>query len=781
MNLFLNYDTYTYKTIVEGVKLKDPLVQKIENNKHKPITYWLEEFLNNQDGILEEYNIDETDPLKLTIRSTKQILFSVRAIIDKINKEHEGMLISFSHKLVEDDFSHDKIIKALYGNKFNSLPDEVINNLKERFDEIKEDLKIKEVPIVVVAPMSSGKSTFINALIGKEILPHDQEATTATICNIIDNKKINGFKATSYMDDQEIEKSENADYDFIKKLNENANQADKKGGLEICIEGNIKNLSLPNTSFKLIDTPGPNSASNSHHKNVFYKNLNNSNENPFFIYVLNTDDLGTESDAELLENISKKINSDKDGLSDRVLFVLNKADNLDFDNKPLKERVGGQEKFLSKLGFTNPKIFPVSALFASLAQAKNEALTRKQKNELSNFKNNFFEDKTDNYKGINFTDAAEIPNELKKEINDTSISELDKILMRSGIKAVTKYIESYIENNHKVNIVNKNLNRIIKLIELEKDKFEKKYTTTLKEKEKAICRLSRDAKKFESLKDKLKNISKQEIPPRLLDKYSNKLLNQIGNIAVYAKKKYPEELNTSEYSILIKRSKEKLSNIVPNETSNLESAINTFYQNEIENRKQKIKELIGNEFQDKFSKTINTITINTVNKLDTNKLLSKTPLSAQAKTKTTETTKKVKYTRPAKLWGMKLFYDVEDYRYETKTSTKKIYKLNDIIIKLNKIKSNIKKELEVYKKEKIVITETQINENWDNAVTIVNNEIANKLGLLIEEINKTKVDSKQSEEENSLQLKKLNSFYKLFKSNTEVKKNKKQKTTILQD
>ena len=145
MNLFLNYDTYTYKTIVEGVKLKDPLVQKIENNKHKPITYWLEEFLNNQDGILEEYNIDETDPLKLTIRSTKQILFCVRAIIDKINKEHEGMLISFSHKLVEDDFSHDKIIKALYGNKFNSLPDEVINNLKERFDEIKEDLKIKEV------------------------------------------------------------------------------------------------------------------------------------------------------------------------------------------------------------------------------------------------------------------------------------------------------------------------------------------------------------------------------------------------------------------------------------------------------------------------------------------------------------------------------------------------------------------------------------------------------------------------------------------------------------
>jgi hypothetical protein len=95
MNLFLNYDTYTYNTIIEGEKLKDPLVQKIENNKDKPITYWLEDFLIGNGGLLDEYNIDETDPLKLTITSTKQILFSVEAIIDKVNKKKRKLTYIF--------------------------------------------------------------------------------------------------------------------------------------------------------------------------------------------------------------------------------------------------------------------------------------------------------------------------------------------------------------------------------------------------------------------------------------------------------------------------------------------------------------------------------------------------------------------------------------------------------------------------------------------------------------------------------------------------------------
>lgn len=41
--------------------------------------------------------------------------------------------------------------------------------------------------IVVVAPMSSGKSTLINAIIGRDMLPAVNQATTAVITEIKDN------------------------------------------------------------------------------------------------------------------------------------------------------------------------------------------------------------------------------------------------------------------------------------------------------------------------------------------------------------------------------------------------------------------------------------------------------------------------------------------------------------------------------------------------------------------------------------------------------------------
>lgn len=48
----------------------------------------------------------------------------------------------------------------------------------KKLEEIKEKLDNQEYKIAVVANMSSGKSTFINALFGKEVLPAFNHATT---------------------------------------------------------------------------------------------------------------------------------------------------------------------------------------------------------------------------------------------------------------------------------------------------------------------------------------------------------------------------------------------------------------------------------------------------------------------------------------------------------------------------------------------------------------------------------------------------------------------------
>ena len=48
----------------------------------------------------------------------------------------------------------------------------------KKLEDVKQNLDKQEYKIAVVANMSSGKSTFINALFGKEVLPAFNHATT---------------------------------------------------------------------------------------------------------------------------------------------------------------------------------------------------------------------------------------------------------------------------------------------------------------------------------------------------------------------------------------------------------------------------------------------------------------------------------------------------------------------------------------------------------------------------------------------------------------------------
>ncbi len=57
--------------------------------------------------------------------------------------------------------------------------DEVRQSIEEAFN--------RDFDVYVVATMSSGKSTLINAMLGHDLLPAANEATTATIARITDN------------------------------------------------------------------------------------------------------------------------------------------------------------------------------------------------------------------------------------------------------------------------------------------------------------------------------------------------------------------------------------------------------------------------------------------------------------------------------------------------------------------------------------------------------------------------------------------------------------------
>lgn len=93
----------------------------------------------------------------------------------------------------------------------------------------------------VIATMSSGKSTFINALLGSEVLPAFQEDTTASITKIIDDKKFaqGEFFASRFNKEGEVLNQE-CDLNLL-----TSEQADKSRAILAEWNADIKNQEKP--------------------------------------------------------------------------------------------------------------------------------------------------------------------------------------------------------------------------------------------------------------------------------------------------------------------------------------------------------------------------------------------------------------------------------------------------------------------------------------------------------------------------------------------------------
>ena len=128
-----------------------------------------------------------------------------------------------------------------------------IKNLEMKFSEEKGDeavnSKIVRVfPVNVIASMSSGKSTLINALLGKELIPSKNEACTATITEILDNDT-DKFSAVTYdMNDIIFQKIPELTYEVMSKLN------DDERVYKISATGNIPFFDDKSIALMLVDT-----------------------------------------------------------------------------------------------------------------------------------------------------------------------------------------------------------------------------------------------------------------------------------------------------------------------------------------------------------------------------------------------------------------------------------------------------------------------------------------------------------------------------------------------
>ncbi len=320
--------------------------------------------------------------------------FKVKKIVDEvihayqsgnepIDLTFEGTDDDFGElfKVCESDLYKERIVCHQSGNYLNNARDivhevsTIFGGLKEliegsvedrskvqadldRYSEAANDM----IPICVFGNVSSGKSSFINALIGNEILPSGDEPITAKVYKITKSEDQNrafinlAYEGKSIQvlfaehDRIQTELQNNALVDGIREsLEASKNQRvpvrvgaalafinhygiDDIGSFEQDKVSDLIELEVPydedgilkdsSNKYILFDTPGSNSASNEKHKEVLKNSMKNLT-NGLPIFVATSDTLDTEDNLKLYDEIKQY----EDLVDARfTMIVVNKAD-----------------------------------------------------------------------------------------------------------------------------------------------------------------------------------------------------------------------------------------------------------------------------------------------------------------------------------------------------------------------------------------------------------------------------------------------------------------------
>lgn len=264
----------------------------------------------------------------------------------------KNLTMHFTEGRSDEDVS-EKIVSVFKDLQEGPVDDFRNPKLVRAFENINNSV----FPINVIATMSSGKSTLINALLSKKLMPSKNEACTATITEILDNDK-DVFTAVAYDEDNVVlQEIPELTYDIMGELNDNENVH------RISAEGDIPFLDAKSTALMLVDTPGPNNSQNQAHKNTTYRAIN-SDANNLILYVLNGTQLSTNDDASLLSYVAEQIKKGGKQVRDRFLFVVNKMDGFNPEEEDIGKAITDARRYLASYGIDDPQIFPCSAYTA---------------------------------------------------------------------------------------------------------------------------------------------------------------------------------------------------------------------------------------------------------------------------------------------------------------------------------------------------------------------------------------------------------------------------------
>lgn len=385
--------------------------------------------------LAEEYNDDEFD---LTFFGTE---LDYQDLLTALKAEKSNGIRFTAKKMPAKEFGDkEKDIRELFGQvqelPFEELQSPVVANAFElAFNELLE--------VNVVATMSAGKSTLINALLGRKLMPSKQGACTATITKIQDDDD-KTFKATVYDGNHtEIEHYSVLDYKTMTSLNKNSEVS------EIQVFGDIPFVSSHEVSLVLIDTPGPDNARDKRHGLVTAKALDQSSK-MLVLFIMNGGKLHDEAQDAFLRKIAKSMSVGGKQSRERFMFVINKMDAYDEEDDDIaNETIPDTIKYLEDMGIENPNIFPAAAEPALLIRRYLNSHDESERSDLLKKIQPIAEKMIDQkqlhleqYGKLSRSCQAMIDDELEAALRDNDI--LGQALVHTGIRGIEETIRMYV-------------------------------------------------------------------------------------------------------------------------------------------------------------------------------------------------------------------------------------------------------------------------------------------------------------------------------------------------
>lgn len=233
-------------------------------------------------------------------------------------------------------------------------------------------------PTLVMSTMSSGKSTLINALAGKELLPNGNQASTARAVAVMDNDLKPAFEAHIVDRSGHYTHLPFVSKEIVAEFNDRKNEIS-----EMILEGQIRGVKNSKKSLLLIDTPGINNFLDPMHATITEEVIGEFSEG-LILYVINVCQIGTDDDSVFLQRIARLLR-DKPGF--QILFAANKMDCINLGRENPIEILRNCKEYIQANGIENPYIIPISAHAALLFRMlmNGDMLTEAQLDDLLSY------------------------------------------------------------------------------------------------------------------------------------------------------------------------------------------------------------------------------------------------------------------------------------------------------------------------------------------------------------------------------------------------------------